>query len=110
MTMKQYDMVKIFKALSSEQRLALFKNLYNWEKNSEKSVIMEETCSPRRECCGTEKAFTRACGCMDLSRSTISHHLKELQNAGLVTCTRSGQVVSCKVNEEVVELIKHFLD
>jgi len=103
-------MVKIFKALSSEQRLVLFKNLYNWEKNGEKSQITEESISPRKECCGTEKAFTKACGCMDLSRSTISHHLKELQNAGLVTCTRNGQVISCKINEEVVELIKNFLD
>ena len=110
MTMKQYDMAKIFKALSSEQRLALFRNLYNWEKNSDRSANRLDSCEASKECCGTEKAFTRACGCMDLSRSTISHHLKELQNAGLVTCTRSGQVISCKVNEEVVELIKHFLD
>jgi len=108
--MKQYDIVKIFKALSSEQRLTLFKNLYNWEKSNVKSEFADETCLPLKECCGTEKAFTNACGCMDLSRSTISHHLKELQNAGLVTCTRNGQVISCKVNEEVVDLIKHFLD
>ena len=110
MTMKQYDMAKIFKALSSEQRLTLFRNLYTWEKNSMNTDIIDDSCTARKECCGTEKAFTRACGCMDLSRSTISHHLKELQNAGLVTCTRSGQVISCKVNEEVVDMIKKFLD
>ncbi len=103
MTMKQYDLAKIFKALSSEPRLALFMNIYDWEKNS----LMPETGDV---CCGIEKAFTRACGCMDLSRSTISHHLKELQSAGLVNCTRSGQVISCKINEEVIEIIRHFLD
>jgi len=108
--MKQYDMAKIFKALSSEPRLELFMNLYEWEKNSGQSLNSLDSCETQKECCGTEKAFTKACGCMDLSRSTISHHLKELQNAGLVTCTRSGQVISCKVNEEVVELIKHFLE
>lgn len=55
-----------------------------------------------------EKAFTKVCDCMDLSKSTISHHFKELQNAGLITCERDGQTFRCKVNEEVVNSIKEF--
>jgi len=46
---------------------------------------------------------------MNLSRSTISHHFKELQNAGLITCEREGQNYRCKINEEVVDSIKDFL-
>ena len=97
-------MVKIFKALSNEQRLTLFKNIYEWEKKNMKPLETHECCK------GIEKTFTRACDCMDLSRSTVSHHLKELQNAGLITCTRSGQVISCKVNFEAINLIKNFLE
>lgn len=92
-------MANIFKALSNEQRLNLFKMIYYWNK-----MI------PKEECCGVEKAFTKACECMDLSRSTISHHLKELQNAGLITCKRNGQVLACSINEELIDSIKTFFD
>ena len=90
---------KIFKALANEQRLNLYKMIYYWNETV-----------PEHACCGVEKAFTRACDCMDLSRSTISHHLKELQNAGLITCTKNGQVLACKINQEVIESIKSFFD
>ena len=97
------DLVKIFKALSSEQRFKLFKMLYEW-------------C----DCCGSvdgnpefwegiDKCFTKACCSMELSRSTISHHFKELQNAGLITYTRNGQCFNCKVNMEAMQAIRDFL-
>lgn len=56
-----------------------------------------------------EKAFTKVCGCMNLSRSTVSHHFKELQNAGLITCERDGQMYRCRINPEAVNAIKDFL-
>ena len=49
------------------------------------------------------------CDCMKLSRSTISHHFKELQNAGLITCEREGQSFRCRINEEEVAAIRNFL-
>ncbi len=97
--MNTEEMAKIFKALSNEQRLKLFKMIYFWSK----TVSEEDDC-----CKEVEKSFTKACGCFDLSRSTISHHFKELQNAGLITCTRSGQFFSCIVNKEKLEAIKDF--
>ncbi|MHA2062473.1 MAG: ArsR/SmtB family transcription factor [Candidatus Sifarchaeia archaeon] len=66
-----------------------------------------------KTCCGVkgglEKAFTKICDCMNLSRSTISHHFKELQNAGLITCEREGQTYRCSVNEDAVNAVKDFL-
>lgn len=59
--------------------------------------------------CIIEKAFTKMCGCMSLSKSTISHHFKELQNAGLIICERDGQMFRCRINEETVGLVKDFL-
>ncbi len=99
MTNVNQNMAKVFKALSNEQRLNLFKMIYYWDK-----TVGEDAC------CGVERAFTRACNCMDLSKSTISHHLKELQNAGLLHCTKNGQVLSCKVNNELIKDIKDFFD
>ena len=102
--MEHLDIVKIFKALSNEKRLALLTNVYTWEKNTMKPFETHDCCT------GIEKVFTRAYNSMDLSRSTISHHLKELQNAGLINCTRNGQVISCKVNIEALKLIRNFLE
>ncbi len=102
--MKLSNLAKIFKALSNEQRLKLFKMVYDYQ---EINMKPEETHSCYT---GMTKTFTKACSCMNISRSTISHHLKELQNAGLVTCTRNGQTYECKVNDDVLEEIKEFLE
>lgn len=97
--METDEMAKIFKALSNEQRLKLFKMLYYWNE-----TLIEEKESSR----GVMKCFSMACDCMDLSRSTISHHFKELQNAGLITCTRNGQKFTCKINKDKIEAIKAY--
>jgi ArsR family transcriptional regulator len=92
--MELSNCAKIFKALSSKERLKIFLMIY-------------------KGCCPTaasvDKAFSKACSCMDISRSTISHHFKELQNAGLINCEREGRTFSCKINKEVVKSIKDLL-
>ena len=100
--MKQSEAAKIFKALSSEQRLKLFQLLHRWSKEQEDS-------KRSKSCCGIEKAFTAACECLKLSRSTISHHFKELQNAGLITCSRQGRSFVCELNHEALTMVKRFL-
>lgn len=101
--MSEINLVKIFKALSCEQRLFLFKALYEWceaEENREGDCINTD---------GMDKCFTKACCCMELSKSTISHHFKELQNAGLISYTRKGQSFCCKINKDAIEEIRNFL-
>lgn len=92
-------MAKVFKALSNEQRLNLFRMIYYWQK-----------AMPETECCGVQKAFSKACSCMDLSKSTISHHLKELQNAELIQCKKDGQALVCNINYELLEEVKAFFE
>lgn len=92
--MKTERLVQIFKALSSEQRLRLF-------------LMIRDNCCGREEF--FDKAFTNACECLDISRSTVSHHLKELQNAGLITCERTGQSFRCRVNHEALKAVKDLL-
>lgn len=102
--MELSELSKIFKALSNEQRLILFQKICDWQDIDMSGQAVDE------ENEGVEKAFTKACGCMKISRSTISHHIKELQNAGLITCTRIGQKYSCKVNEETLAKIRDFIN
>lgn len=92
--MKLTKQTAIFKALASEQRLRLF------------LMIMENCCG---KVDGYEKAFTDACECLPIGRSTVSHHLKELQKAGLITCEREGQSMRCRVNKRALELIRKVL-
>lgn len=110
--MELSNYVKIFKALSNEQRLKIFFMIQKGccsaeDKGSSKLRIENKSCCPVAGV--IEKAFTKVCEHMNLSRSTVSHHFKELQNAGLITCERDGQMYRCKVNEEVVNSIKDFL-
>lgn len=74
---------------------------------SEFRIAKEGACCPVRD--GIERAFTKMCDSINLSRSTISHHFKELQSAGLITCEREGQNFRCRVNQETIDAIKAFL-
>lgn len=107
MDMKLSNYAKIFKALSNEQRLKIYIMIYEQSSKGSK----EGTVFPSEEkvCCPIEKAFTMVCKCMDLSRSTISHHFKELQNANLITCERDGQMFRCRANEDTINLLREFL-
>jgi ArsR family transcriptional regulator len=105
--MKLSNYAKIFKALSNEQRLKIFLMIYNQraEGSAEGAVFPAE----QHACCPMEKAFTKVCNCLDISRSTISHHFKELQNAKLITCERDGQMFRCRANDETIKLLRDFL-
>lgn len=105
--MELSNYARIFKALSNEQRLKIFRMIY--EQRAGGAGAGAEFPAEQRPCCPMEKAFTKVCSCLDLSRSTISHHFKELQNANLITCERDGQMFRCRVNEETVELLRTFL-
>src|SRR5687768_12386424 len=46
---------------------------------------------------------------LKIAPSTISHHLKELRQAGVITMQREGQFVQCCPNFSVMEQINAFL-
>ena len=94
-------LAKAFKALSNEQRLRIFCLLCEWQETG--SAQIEDACQ------GVEKSFTRCCGEIGLSRSTISHHFKELQASGLIGIKRTGQSCLCTVNPEAIALLRQFI-
>lgn len=104
--MKHSNLARVFKALSNEQRLQLFLMIYEGCQTGAHSKGEKGPC-----CRGAmEKAFSTACGCMNISRSTISHHFNELQDAGLIKATRKGQSFVCEVNQDAVKVLRNFLE
>jgi ArsR family transcriptional regulator len=106
------DVADIFKALGHPQRLRLFEMIYRM--GTAPAAQGERRGAKQRganqiDCCAVERAFTHGCECVDLSRSTVSHHLAALRRAGLITCTRDGRTVRCEVNPKALAAVRGFL-
>ena len=44
-----------------------------------------------------------------LALSTVSHHIKELRAAGLISCERRGQQVVCTINHDTLDRVLNLL-
>lgn len=101
-TSKQFEeseAARVFKALADENRLAIFELL--------RKRCTDDGCDTNES--GIERTVSEIAKTFDLALSTVSHHLKELRNAGLVTCEKHGQRVHCSVNWEVLTSLQRFL-
>ncbi len=94
--MELSEAAKIFKALACEQRIRLLQLLQEWDGL--------DAC-----CDGVLKPFIKASEELKISRSTLSHHFKELENAGLILGQRRGQAMTCKINEQVLQEVRQFM-
>jgi DNA-binding transcriptional ArsR family regulator len=72
--------VKALKALSNENRMAIFEQIRAGHGRSRLDA------DNRLSVCTVAEKF-------DISLSTISHHIKELRTGGLVRCERQGQSI-----------------
>ncbi len=45
---------------------------------------------------------------LQIGAPTVSHHVKELVNAGLIEVERQGKFVNCHINGEMYDLLSHF--
>ena len=92
--------IGIFKALSNPHRLRIF--LAAVESLRNRSVWI---CDHRPEAaCQREYADH-----FDIAPSTMSHHLKELANAGLLTIRRDGQRIVWGLNKDGVSALRSFV-
>ncbi len=85
---------KMFKALSHPNRFRLFLEILEEEERSFEDdhacflhVIMEK---------------------LDVGAPTVSHHLKELVNAGLIVTERQGKFLTCQVNASALDELRAF--
>ncbi len=86
-----------FKALSHPHRLAIFLRL---AKCCERHHCDADACA--RLCVGE---LGRGLG---IGQPTVSHHLKELARAGLISTRKSGQNTECWVAETTLDRFSHF--
>ena len=89
-------LVRMFKALGHPNRYRLFAEI--------------------RE--GGERAFEEGHVCflndildrLNVGAPTVSHHLKELVEAQLITTDRQGKYVTCRVNPDALVALRGFFD
>ena len=90
----------MFKALSNPHRLAMF-------------VQLARCCPPTGTGCSSEDDLCRCVGdlgCdLGVGASTVSHHIKELVNAGMIRCERTGQKVNCAVDPAALTALESFV-
>ncbi|MCI0181970.1 hypothetical protein MM817_00221 [Acidibacillus sp. S0AB] len=94
------DWALIFKALGHSVRFQLYMSLLQGVEEMDcKAIGLDDAA-----CCVVD--FTRQ---FSLAQSTISHHLRILQDAGLITQKRSGTYSLYSVNAETLDAMKMFM-
>jgi ArsR family transcriptional regulator, arsenate/arsenite/antimonite-responsive transcriptional repressor len=94
-TMDEKRLARVFRALSNPNRLKLYLMI------AEKS---EQSFSADHEC-----FITDIIDALPIGAPTVSHHLKELEDAGLVTTERRGKYLVARINPSVADEVKKVL-
>ncbi|HEX8656417.1 MAG TPA: metalloregulator ArsR/SmtB family transcription factor [Hymenobacter sp.] len=85
MTPSNKRLTRILKALANEHRLSLY--LQIWQQ--------QRMAVPRSECFVSDLAAK-----MKIGAPTISHHIKELESAGLITTQKVGKQITASADPE----------
>jgi ArsR family transcriptional regulator, arsenate/arsenite/antimonite-responsive transcriptional repressor len=92
------DPHKIFKALSDENRIKILEYI-----QAKCSEAYEGTCEPDGAC-ASDLAES-----LGITPATVSHHIKELVNAGLIITQKQGRWVYCQINDAALSEATMFL-
>jgi len=94
------ELTRVFKALSDENRLKLFAVIYE----------ATENCTCNKDDWNEEACIKSLAEGLNISLPTVSHHIKELVNSGLITTQKKGRWVQCAVNHKRLTEITNFLN
>ena len=92
----------MFKALSNPNRLRIFLRLVSCCVPDETTRIRESVDSAGCACVGDLGQD------LGIAASTISHHIKELRQAGLIQMERRGQKIECWIDPGTISALKGF--
>jgi DNA-binding transcriptional ArsR family regulator len=90
------DLAKIFKALGDPTRFAIFECV--------RDCGNPDGCSEDEASDNLSQIAAR----FHLSLSTVSHHVKELRNSGIIICEKRGQRIYCWVDPDVLREVEQF--
>jgi len=93
---------EMFKALSNPNRLKIFLRLVSC---CIPKVVTDIGTSPDSENCACIGELGKD---LNIVPSTISHHIKELRQAGLIHMERRGQKIECWIDPETLNALKRF--
>ena len=88
---------KVLKALSNENRLELYLEI----------MKQHETCYETN--CDTACFISDVASHLKIGAPTVSHHLKELENADLISTERDGKFVVAKINEDTIDEVSKLI-
>jgi ArsR family transcriptional regulator len=97
-TIDPEEFSEIFKALSNPNRLKIFTRLASCCIPGTVSVLDSDDTA----CVG------ELGGELDIAKSTVSHHIKELRRVGLIRTRRDGQKILCWVDPKLVNILSDF--
>ena len=80
------ELAQAFRALGNPHRLAIYLRLLRHAETQGASVLHS---------CALQELIDK----LDIGAPTISHHIKELVAAGLISVTRDGKYLRCTLNE-----------
>ena len=90
------NLTKMFKALSNPNRLKLFCEIAQ--------ASADNAFNSKENSCLVNTIM----GKLNIGAPTISHHLKELVQAELITTERRGKFLTCAVNIKSIETLREF--
>src|SRR5574341_574682 len=91
---------KIFKALSDENRIKILGHIHK---------SLDKYCREDNEC-NEETCMKKLASFLHLTLPTVSHNVKELVNAGLITTKKKGRWVYCQIDKKSFAQIEQFLN
>lgn len=81
------ELALAFRALGNPHRLAIYIRLLQHAESKNPALLNS---------CALQELIDK----LDIGAPTISHHVKELVTAGLISVTRDGKYLRCKLNED----------
>ncbi|MCC1495408.1 helix-turn-helix transcriptional regulator [Alcanivorax sp. 1008] len=94
-------LARAFKALSHPNRLAIYHEFVSyWEQGREASVDQVPAG------CLLAEGIKR----LNIGAPTVSHHIKELVDAGLITTSRQGRQMFCAIDPKMRERLRTFFE